>query len=714
MASRRRYQSGRETQLALGVPNFSGSKTVLEVTEGRVGIGTTQASKRLTVNGNMQLHAELYDYTNSSGVQGNSLISTGSSVVWGKPKSDFGGITVQEEGVTVGTSGSVTTLNFVGDAVTADAVTGVATITVDPFDPLGENTYVQFNDNGNFGGAEGLVYNSTLLKVGVGSTDFGSETLYVTGNVGIQSELNVDKVLVADKSPTLPNELASKEYVDLFATAALVVQQAVAVGTTEDLGATYTDGPTAGIGNSFLGIGARLTANSNGILFIDQYEVESDDRILVKDQTNEWENGFYVAISTGSASTPFILERAQDFDQPDEILAGAFSFVTNGTENGANGFVLIEILPEFDYSGNGYVGYSTINFTQFSAAGQVEAGDGLYKEGSVINVGTASSDRIRVNADDIDLAVVSTTDTFSDTSEEKYFVTTVQTDGYGRVTGITSDKHQYASFVDHGVIRVDENAFYIDSVSGILTAATYMNVANINMPSQPNTGLGIITARLLYGADINSSGDIINMQNGNFAGIVTANEFIGDGSKLSNIITGVGLATEGGYAGSGATTIDFRGPGAGVVTVDIASGIGTVNVEGGTDVNDIGDANQVVYKDNNNVATTSANLQFNGTNLTCAGTVTANSDRRLKENIETITDALHKTRSLRGVEYDHKNTGDHCLGLIAQEVEQVIPQVVYEDVQGVKSVAYQNIVALLIEAVKDQQRQIDELKRQLG
>jgi hypothetical protein len=153
----------------------------------------------------------------------------------------------------------------------------------------------------------------------------------------------------------------------------------------------------------------------------------------------------------------------------------------------------------------------------------------------------------------------------------------------------------------------------------------------------------------------------------------------------------------------------------GVVTVDIGTGIGTITVEGGRDIDEIGSANQVLYKDNTNTATTSANLQFNGgTNLTCAGTVTANSDERLKKNIETITDALHKVKSLRGVEYDHKNTGDHCLGLIAQEVEQVIPQVVYEDAQGVKSVAYQNIVALLIEAVKDQQRQIDELKRQLG
>jgi hypothetical protein len=710
--ARKRYLSGRETELSLGVKNYSGSNTVLEVTEGRVGFGTTQAAYTLTVNGDMQLHNALYDYKNEPGIQGLSLISTGSSAVSGTPEITFGGITVQEEGVTVGTAGSVQTLNFVGQSIEATAFQGIATITVDPFDPAGENTYVQFNDNGSFAGAEGLTYSKDLLRVSIGASQIQSETLYVHGNVGIQSELNVEKVLVTDKTPTFANELASKEYVDLFATAALVVQQAVAVGSTEDLGATYFNGPIAGIGNSFLGIGASLVSTTNEILVIDGYEVQPDDRILIKDQTNEWENGFYVAISTGSASTPWIIERSQDFDEPTEIIEGAFTFVTNGIQNGANGFVLIDIDPAFDYVGTGYVGLSSISFTQFSAAGQVEAGDGLYKVGSVVNVGTANSDRIIVNPDDIDLAPVATSDTFANTTTEKYFITQVTTDGYGRVSGITSDKHQYASYIDHGVVRVDPLAFSITAVSGIITAADYFNVANINMPL--SNELGIITARVIKGASIDSNGSIDQMVDANFSGIVTANQFVGDGSNLTNILTGVGLATEGGYVGSGASTLDFRGPAMGPVTIDEASGIGTIFIEGGRDIDEIGSANQVLYKDNNNVATTSANLQFNGTNLTCAGTVTANSDERLKENVKTISDALDKVKKLRGVEYDHKKTGEHSIGVIAQEVEKVLPELVFEDALGVKSVGYANIVAVLIEAIKEQQEQIEELKRKLN
>ena len=158
MQARKRFFSGRETSLSLGIKDFSANETVLEVTEGRVGFGTTQAAYQLTVNGNMQLHNALYDYTNSPGEQGLTLISTGSSVAWGTPEITFGGITIQEEGVTVGSAGSVQTLNFVGDSVTADSFLGIATITVDPFDPVGDNTYVQFNANGEIwcvGEAEG-------------------------------------------------------------------------------------------------------------------------------------------------------------------------------------------------------------------------------------------------------------------------------------------------------------------------------------------------------------------------------------------------------------------------------------------------------------------------------------------------------------------------------------------------------------------------------
>jgi hypothetical protein len=124
-----------------------------------------------------------------------------------------------------------------------------------------------------------------------------------------------------------------------------------------------------------------------------------------------------------------------------------------------------------------------------------------------------------------------------------------------------------------------------------------------------------------------------------------------------------------------------------------------------------GAANEVVFKNSSNNGATSTNLTFNGTNLVCGGTVTANSDEKLKDNIQTIENALEKVLSLRGVEYDRKDSGEHQIGVIAQEVERIIPEVVYGD--EIKSVAYGNLVGVLIEAIKDLKGEISELKEKV-
>ena len=94
------------------------------------------------------------------------------------------------------------------------------------------------------------------------------------------------------------------------------------------------------------------------------------------------------------------------------------------------------------------------------------------------------------------------------------------------------------------------------------------------------------------------------------------------------------------------------------------------------------------------------------------------SDQRYKKNIITIPDALNKLLALRGVNYlwriDEfpKNNFDTTkqMGVIAQEIEKIVPEVVRTDDNGYKSVEYSKLVGLLIEAVKDQQKIIDQQK----
>ena len=93
------------------------------------------------------------------------------------------------------------------------------------------------------------------------------------------------------------------------------------------------------------------------------------------------------------------------------------------------------------------------------------------------------------------------------------------------------------------------------------------------------------------------------------------------------------------------------------------------------------------------------------------------SDIRLKNNIKTIDKALDKVKNIQGIEFDwiekekvHGNSG-HDVGVIAQEIEKVLPDVVTTRDSGYKAVKYEKIVPLLIEAIKDLSRQVDGLKR---
>ena len=109
---------------------------------------------------------------------------------------------------------------------------------------------------------------------------------------------------------------------------------------------------------------------------------------------------------------------------------------------------------------------------------------------------------------------------------------------------------------------------------------------------------------------------------------------------------------------------------------------------------------------------------FNGANVTFAGTlasgaitssgdVTAFSDMRIKHDIETIEGALGKVSDMRGV-YFKRNNGEAGTGVIAQEIENILPEVVKDG--EYKSVAYGNMVGILIEAIKELKAEVEKLK----
>jgi len=137
--------------------------------------------------------------------------------------------------------------------------------------------------------------------------------------------------------------------------------------------------------------------------------------VLVKNQTSGSENGIYV-VAAGSWS------RATDADATAEVTAGLFTFVEEGTANADSGWVLSTNQPIT-------LGTTALTFAQFSGAGQITAGAGMTKTGNTLDVATADSGRIVVNADSIDLATTGV-------SASTYKSVTV--DVYGRITAGTN------------------------------------------------------------------------------------------------------------------------------------------------------------------------------------------------------------------------------------------------------------------------------------
>lgn len=162
------------------------------------------------------------------------------------------------------------------------------------------------------------------------------------------------------------------------------------------------------------------------------------------------------------------------------------------------------------------------------------------------------------------------------------------------------------------------------------------------------------------------------------------------------------------------------------------SGGSALNIGGVGDV--VVDANGVVggrflIKENGNIGINKTNPGYKldvGGDINASGQVRANgvvlsSDARFKQNITTLPDALNNLLQLRGTNYffntnsfPEKNfLSDKQMGVVAQEVEKIYPELVSTDKDGYKSVNYIGLIPVMIESIKEQQRQIDELKKMM-
>jgi hypothetical protein len=267
-------------------------------------------------------------------------------------------------------------------------------------------TNAKLSTNGEF------TLGSTGMQLGATTTDIAGLTSLVIDDITINGQsitttasnkdifltphgTGVVKVPSAykDRAGFDVDTLTTKEYVDQVATGLDVKDSAIAA-TTVNLNATYNNGSS--------GVGATLTASTNGVLTLDGVTPSLNDRILVKDETTFKEyNGIYVVTDEGSGSSPWELTRATDADEPSELTGGSFVFVESGTANGGNGYV-------FTHTGTPTFGTTDLPVSQFSGAGQIEAGDALTKSGNRLDVTTDNSS-IEVNADALQVKALGVT-----------------------------------------------------------------------------------------------------------------------------------------------------------------------------------------------------------------------------------------------------------------------------------------------------------------
>jgi hypothetical protein len=361
--------------------------------------------------------------------------------------------------------------------------------------------------------------------------------------------------------------------VDSIAAAGIHYHDPVRVEREGNLTATYNNGTA--------GVGATLTnSGTQAALVIDGVTLNSADRVLVYEQTDQTQNGIYTVTNTGSASTNWVLTRATDADSygpsdPDSLGQGDAFFVQEGAAGAGETYVM-------NTEGTITFGTTNITFAQFSSAQIYSAGDGLTLTGVTFAAGAGTG--VTVNANDI--AIGQDVGTSADVT-----FNTVAADLTGAVTGNVTGNADTAS-----ALQTARNIALTGAVTG---STSFDGSGNVSISTTATSDPTITLA-----GDLSGSATLTNLGNATLTATINANS------------VALGTDTTGNYVGSGATS---------------GNGIsGSVSSEGGT---------FTVTSNATNANTGSTTVFRDASGNFSAGTITA----ALSGNASTATSAAALT-----------------------------------------------------------------------
>ena len=392
--------SGVQSQINTITTDISQTQTAIGITQGDTDLGTFGGSGSTLTDG-ITVKAALEELE-AAVEAGNSSLAGDSGTASGSSITIAGGTGL----TTTGDNSSTITVDLDDTTVTAasyGAAGSVGTFTVD--------------GQGRLTAAADVSISITHDQVSDFDTGVQSNRLDQMAAPTADVSLNGQKITgLAD--PVNAQDAVTKSYADALVTG-LDVKDSVRVATT-----------------------ANITLS--GTQTVDGVSLLAGDRVLVKNQSTASQNGIYDVVNGGAWT------RSSDADENAEVTSGLFAFVEEGTTNNNTGWVLATENPIT-------VGTTALAFTQFSGTGETVAGAGLTKTGSTIDVETADSGRIVVNANDIDLAFHGTAGTYNG----------LTVDAYGRVSSFS----QPTTLAGYGITDAQPLDATLTALAGVATSA---------------------------------------------------------------------------------------------------------------------------------------------------------------------------------------------------------------------------------------------------